>query len=79
MSCDEGDEAYPKEIMSRHYEKLIAESKKTKPNANIINIYLNKEFPARRNWLQHLDGENRVEIFMEAYPCFSDHQEVNSY
>ena len=64
--------------MSRFYESLIKERKKAKPNSSIVNMYLNKEFISRRNWLECTPAEYRVEKFLETYPCFQNHAEVSN-
>ena len=61
-----------KEVMERHYSGL----KKKKPSP--VNLYLNKEFSARRDWLSDVSAGERVEKLLEAYSCFKDHVEVNT-
>ena len=68
-----------KEVMRRHYSALIKETERKKPNKAVVNSYLNKEFSARRNWLQGVSAGERVEKLLNAYPCFKDHVEVSSY
>jgi hypothetical protein len=36
------------EVMKRHYKQLQKEMDKKKPNAHVVNSYLNKQFQARR-------------------------------
>jgi hypothetical protein len=50
---------------------------KSKPNVEIINLYLNKDFPARREWLLSTAAQTCCEEFFLKYPCFQDHIEVS--
>ena len=68
-----------KEVMRRHYNALIKETEKKKPNPAVVNSYLNKEFSARRSWLQGVSAGERVEKLLDVYPCFKDHVEVCTY
>lgn len=64
------------EVMRRHYIQLKKEVEKKKPNVDVVNLYLNKQFPARRAWLQMIPAEQRCKAILNDYPCFSDHVEV---
>jgi hypothetical protein len=62
--------------MERHYSALAKEMQKTKRSATVINMYLNKEFEARRKRIERMAPEERHEKVFDAYPCFNDHVEV---
>jgi hypothetical protein len=64
------------EILLRHYKSLGKEMKKKNPDVMIVNTYLNKEFQARRDWLENIAAENRCQQLLAMYPCFTDHVEV---
>ena len=64
------------EIMARHYNALKREMEKKSPNEDVVNFYLNKEFPSRREWLKEIGAEERAVKLLEEYPCFEDHVEV---
>jgi hypothetical protein len=64
------------EVLKRHYRLLEKEMKKKKPDKTIVNIYLNKEFSTRRDWLQKIPAEKRCQMVLDFYPCFADHVEV---
>ena len=64
------------EIMARHYNALKREMEKKNPNEDVVNFYLNKEFPSRREWLKEIGAEERAVKLLEEYPCFEDHVEV---
>ena len=64
------------EIMKRHYKLLEREMNKKKPNVEIVNAYLNKQFNARREWLKIIPAEERCQKILKDYPCFTDHVEV---
>ena len=68
-----------KEVMRRHYNALIKETEKKKPNPAVVNSYLNKEFSTRRSWLEGVSAGERVEKLLDVYPCFKDHVEVCTY
>lgn len=63
--------------MERHYNGLWKESQKKKPNVDVVNSFLNKEYSSRRVWLEDVPPAERVEQLMKKYPCFHDHVEVN--
>lgn len=80
MDVDEGDDddgGLSSEVMSRHYNALIKELRKSKPNVLVVNTYLNKEFLSRRNWLRITPADYRCEKFCKIYTCFKNHVEVN--
>lgn len=52
---------------------------KKNPNENVVNCYLNKEFPSRRKWLMNISAEERAAKLLEVYPCFKDHVKVDKY
>ena len=64
------------EVQKRHYQLLQREMNKKKPDEKVVNIYLNKEFHMRRDWLQKIPAEKRCQMVLHSYPCFSDHVEV---
>ena len=64
-------------ISARHYKALDKEQRKVKPNKSVINMYLNLEFTARRNFLEQTNKESRPDHIFEAYPCFKDPNEVS--
>ena len=70
------DESDNEEIMARHYNALKREMEKKNPNEDVVNFYLNKEFPSRREWLKEIGAEERAVKLLEEYPCFKDHVEV---
>ena len=49
---------------------------KKNPNEKVINCYLDKEYPARREWLTKILAEERAVRLLEVYPCFRDHVEA---
>ena len=59
----------------RHYTSLEKKMKKN-PNVMIVNMYLNKEYQARRDWLESISAENRCQQLLAMHPCFTDHVEV---
>lgn len=63
-------------VMQRHFESLSRELKKKNPCATTVRIYLDAEFPRRRQWMQNLDRDNRVDCLIETYPCFKNYEEV---
>eukprot|EP00112_Aurelia_sp_Birch-Aquarium-sp1_P023159 Seg679.17 transcript_id=Seg679.17/GoldUCD/mRNA.D3Y31 product="hypothetical protein" protein_id=Seg679.17/GoldUCD/D3Y31 len=70
------DNRESEEMMAHHYRSLKKEMTKKKPNEDVINSYLNKEFVARRNWARTIPAEHRCRKIVEVYPCFKDHVEV---
>ena len=64
--------------MQRHYNALKREMVKRNPNPIVLNAYLNKEFPSRREWLLTIAPEERAAKLLKVYPCFKDHVEVDS-
>ncbi|XP_028393181.1 uncharacterized protein LOC114522354 [Dendronephthya gigantea] len=74
--CEKSDPTDGKEVMKRHYAALMKEVEKKKPNVAVVNSYLNKEYSARRSWLQAMSAGERVEKLMDVYPCFKDHIEI---
>lgn len=71
-----GDLIDDKGMMERHLKALQKEMGKKKPNVDVVNIYLNKEFSARRKWLQDIPAAERCTELLDMYPCFTDHVEV---
>ena len=65
-----------KEIMDRHYNGLKREMDKKNPNEKVVNCYLDKEYPSRREWLTNILAEERAVRLLEVYPCFKDHVEA---
>lgn len=63
-------------IMRRHYKAIAKEMEKKKPNVDVVHTYLNKEFQARRDWLQQIAAEERCYKLLDNYTCFKDHIEV---
>ena len=59
-----------------YYEKIVKESKNANPSRDVINNYLNIEFPTRGNWIKIAIPEYRSQEFFKTYPCFSDPIEV---
>ena len=62
--------------MERHKNGLWKETQKKKPNVDVVNSFLNKDYSSRRVWLEYVSPAERVEL-MKKYPCFHDHVEVN--
>lgn len=63
--------------MERHYNALKKEMDKKNSNYKVVNCYLNKEFPSRREWLMNILAEERATKLLEVYPCYKDHVEVH--
>lgn len=64
-------------ISSRHYSALDKEQRKIKPKPEVLNKYLNLDFPSRRDFLTALPKVERVKKIFEMYPCFRDPNEVS--
>ena len=47
------------EILDRHYNALFKECLKRNPSTDVIRMYLNEEFVARRKWILTLNGQTR--------------------
>ena len=72
----EHDSSSDEEMLKRHQSGLQKELQKKEPNPGVVNLYLNKEYTKRREWLQMLPAEGRVTQLLSYYPCFKDHVEV---
>ena len=62
-----------KEVEQRHYNALMKEHLKSKPNPAAINKYLNLDFEARRKIIKEIPQERRPEEMLIRYPCFVNH------
>ena len=65
--------------MARHFQAIQKEMSKGRPNTQVINVYLDKEFNTRREWLTMIPAEERCKELLEVYPCFKDHVEVTRF
>ena len=73
---DEREPADNKEVMQRHFKALQKEMQKKKPDVEVVNVYLNKEFQGRHNWLRMIPAAERCKELLDAYPCFKNYVEV---
>ena len=73
---DEREPADNKEVMQRHFKALQKEMQKKKPDVEVVNVYLNKEFQGRHNWLRMIPAAERCKELLDAYPHFKDYVEV---
>ena len=74
---DKQDEQDPDpSIMERHFKALQKEMNKTCSNLDVVSVYLDKQYSARRSWLLLIPAEDRCQKLLAKYPCFKDHLEV---
>ena len=54
--------------MGRHFMAIQKEMAKGRPNTQVINVNLDKEFNTRREWLTKIPDEERCKELLEVYP-----------
>ena len=66
-------------MCNRFFASLDKEQRKKSPNQETLKMYMDLDYPNRREFLKSTNHKKRTAEFTLKYPVFQDHKQVSLY